>query len=53
MEDDARTGNASETGSDDQMSPEQRTEVQLVYDLQRAAALEEERKTAAQPVDDA
>jgi hypothetical protein len=53
MEDDARTGSASETGSDDQMSPEMRAEVRLAFDLQRAAALEEERKTAAQPVDDA
>jgi hypothetical protein len=53
MGDDRRTGSASETGSDDQMTPEQRTEVQLAYDLQRAAALEEDRKTAAQPVDDA
>jgi hypothetical protein len=39
----------SEQGSDDQMTPEQREELQRQFELAQAAALEEERKTAAQP----
>lgn len=42
----------SEQGSDAQMTPEQRAAVARQADLAQAEALEEERKTAAQPVDD-
>jgi len=41
----------TEKGSDDQMTPEQRAEVQRRADLAEAEVVEEERKTEAQPVD--
>lgn len=39
----------NEPGSDDQMTPEQRDRLAHQADLDRAAVVEEERKTAAQP----
>jgi hypothetical protein len=41
-----------EVGSDAQMTPEQIAEAKRQYDLARAEAMEEERKTAARPVED-
>lgn len=41
-----------EIGSDAQMSIEQMAEVQRRYELALAEALEEDRKTAAQPIED-
>jgi hypothetical protein len=44
----------SEKGSDDQMTDEQREELQRRLELERAMVLEEERKTAAvQPAEPA
>jgi hypothetical protein len=41
----------SEQGSDEQMTDEQRAELARRLDLEKAAAVEEERKTEAQPAD--
>ena len=46
--DDATTTNP-ETGSDNQMTPEQRAELDRRADLDQAAVVEEERRTAAAP----
>jgi hypothetical protein len=40
-----------ELGSDAQMTPEQLAEVERQYELVRAEILEEERKTAARPIE--
>lgn len=40
-----------EPGSDELMTPEQRTQVQRQADLDQAAIVEEERVTANQPID--
>lgn len=40
-----------ETGSDDQMTDEQREELERQSDVAEAEEVEEERKTEAQPVD--
>jgi len=42
----------TETGSDNQMTPEQREELEHRSDLQEAEELEEERKTEAAPATD-
>jgi hypothetical protein len=41
----------SEQGSDDQMTPEQRAELEQRTDLEQAMVVEEERRTAAAPDD--
>jgi hypothetical protein len=41
----------AERGSDAQMTPEQREETEHQAELARAAELEEDRKTQAQPAD--
>jgi hypothetical protein len=42
----------SEQGSDNQMTDEQREELERRLDLEQAATVEEERKTAAQSTQD-